>query len=146
VQPCHIHFSTYILNITTDVVTISCELRIQGAKRPSRKTLDSEEGYLGLGAFFIFKRSCLTVIRRNSKNQIKGFENRIRTNFLPAQGLGVGVETEKNSLVDKRIFLLGPGAFLSLLAGGSNNRLDFIAIDQTSNIRVGDFSSREAKG
>ena len=72
--------------------------------------------------------------------------NKIRTDFLPAQGLGIGIETEKYSLVDERIFLLGPGTFLSFLAGGSDNRLNFIAIDQTSNIGVGDFSSREAKG
>ena len=64
---------------------------------------------------------------------------------MPAQGLGVGVETEKNSLVDERIFLLGPGAFLSFLASGSDNRLNFIAIDKTCNVRVGDFSRREAK-
>ena len=108
--------------------------------------MDAEEGCLGLGAFFFFKRSCLTVIRRKSKNPNKEFENRIRTDFLPAQGLGVGVETEKNSLVDERIFLLGPGAFLNFLAGRSDNRLDLIAIDQTSNIGVGDFSRRETKG
>ena len=65
---------------------------------------------------------------------------------MSAQGLGVGVETEENSLVDERIFLLGPGAFLYFLAGRSDNRLDFIAIDQTSNVRVADFSRREAKG
>ena len=111
--------------------------------------MDAEEGCLGLGAFFFFKRSCLTIsFAKNSKNSNhKGVENRtIRTDFLPAQGLGVGVETEKNSLVDKRIFLLGPGPFLSFLASGSDNRLNFIAIDQTSNIGVGDFSRRETKG
>jgi hypothetical protein len=41
---------------------------------------------------------------------------------------------------------LSPGAFLNFLAGRSDNRLDFIAVDQTSNIRVGDLSSRKAKG
>ena len=64
---------------------------------------------------------------------------------MPAQSLGVGVETEKNSLVDERIFLLGPRTFLSFLASGSDNRLNFIAIDQTRNVRVGDFSRRKAK-
>ena len=64
---------------------------------------------------------------------------------MPAQGLGVGVETEKNSLVDEGVLLLGPGAFLNFLTGGSDNRLNLITVDQTSNIRVGDFSSREAK-
>ena len=108
--------------------------------------MDAEEGCLGLGAFNFFKRSCLTIVRRNNKNPNKVVENRIRTDFLPAQSLCVGVKTEKNGLVDERIFLLGPGAFLNFLAGRSDNRLDFIAIDQTSNIRVGDFSSREAKG
>jgi len=63
--------------------------------------------------------------------------------FLPAQGLGVRVETEKNGLVDERVLLLSPGAFLDFLASGSDNRLDFITVDQTSNVRVGDLSSRE---
>ena len=65
---------------------------------------------------------------------------------MPAQGLGVRVETEKNGLVDERVFLLSPGAFLDFLASGSDNGLDFITVDQTSNIRIADLSSREAKG
>jgi hypothetical protein len=64
---------------------------------------------------------------------------------LPAQGLGVRIETEKDSLVDERVLLLSPGTFLDFLAGRSDNRLDFIAVDQTSNIRVGDLGSREAE-
>ena len=40
------------------------------------------------------------------------------------QGSGVRVEMEKDSLVDERIFLLGPGVFLSFLTGGTDNRSD----------------------
>jgi len=63
--------------------------------------------------------------------------------FSPAQGLGVRVETEKDSLVDERVLLLSPGAFLDFLASRSDNGLDFIAVDQTSNIRVRNLSSGE---
>ena len=65
--------------------------------------------------------------------------------FLSALGLGIRVETEKNSLVDERVLLLGPGTFLGFLAGRSNNGLDFVAVDQASDVRVGDLSHREAE-
>ena len=64
---------------------------------------------------------------------------------MSAQGLGVRIETEKDSLVDERVLLLSPGTFLDFLAGRSDNRLDFIAVDQTSNIRVGDLGSRKSE-
>ena len=64
---------------------------------------------------------------------------------MPAQSFGVRVETEKDSLVDERVFLLSPRTFLNFLASRSDDRLDFVTIDQTSNIRVGDLSGREAE-
>jgi hypothetical protein len=64
---------------------------------------------------------------------------------LPANGLGVRVETEEDSLVDKGVLLLCPGTFLDFLASRANNRLDLITVDQASDIRVGDLGGREAE-
>lgn len=84
------------------------------------------EEVLGFGSirFFFFKRSCSTVIRRNTKNPNKGIEDRIPTDFLPVQGLDVqvGVEMEKNSLVNERIFFW----IQSFLPGESDNSLELI--------------------
>lgn len=63
---------------------------------------------------------------------------------MPAEGLGVGVEAEENGLVDQGVLLLCPGALLELLAGGTNNGLDLVAVDQTGNVGVGDLGSGEA--
>lgn len=63
---------------------------------------------------------------------------------MPAEGLGVGVEAEENGLVDQGVLLLCPGALLELLAGGTNNGLDLVAVDQTSNVGVGDLGGGEA--
>ena len=64
-----------------------------------------------------------------------------RTDFLPAQGLRVWVHTEENALVVERVLLLGPGAFLDLLACGTYDGLDLGAVDETSDVGVGDLSS-----
>ena len=58
---------------------------------------------------------------------------------MPAKGLSVGVETEENSLVDKGVLLLSVWSLLDLLASGADNRLDFVAVDQASDVGVGDL-------
>jgi len=64
-------------------------------------------------------------------------------NFLAAQDLRVGVEAEENGLVEKRVLFLGPGALLDLLASGADDGLDLVAVDEASDIRVGDLGSRK---
>ena len=64
------------------------------------------------------------------------------TKFLSAQGLRVRVETEQDALVFQGVFVLRPGALLDLGAGGPHDRLNFIAVDQASDIRIGDLSRR----
>ena len=63
---------------------------------------------------------------------------------MPAQGLGVGVETEENGLVDEGVLLLGPGTLLNFLASGSDDGLDFVTVDETSNIGVRDLRGGQA--
>jgi len=64
---------------------------------------------------------------------------------LPANGLGVRVKTEEDSLVDQGVLLLCPGTFLDFLASRANNGLDLVAVDQASNVWVGDLGGREAE-
>ena len=40
--------------------------------------------------------------------------------------------------------MLGPGTLLVLAVGGANDRLDLVAVDETSNIGVGDLGRGEA--
>jgi hypothetical protein len=68
-----------------------------------------------------------------------------RTKFLSAKGLGVWVKTEKNGLVNQWIFLLRPWAFLDFLASRSDDGLDFIAVDQSGDVGVGDLRRRKTK-
>jgi len=70
-------------------------------------------------------------------------ETLLLENLLPAKGLGVGVETEENSLVDQGVLFLGPWALLNLLTCGANNGLDLVAVDQTSDVGVGDLGGGE---
>lgn len=62
---------------------------------------------------------------------------------MSAQGLGIRVQTEENTLVDEGVLLLGPGAFLDFLAGGADNGLDLSAVDEAGDIGVGDLGSGE---
>ena len=64
---------------------------------------------------------------------------------MPANGLGVRVETEEDGLVDKGVLLLCPGTFLDFLASRADNGLDLVAVDQASNVWVGDLGGREAE-
>lgn len=61
--------------------------------------------------------------------------------FLPTEGLGVWVQAEEDRLVDQRVLLLCPWAFLDFLTSRTNNRLDFVAVDQASDIWVADLGS-----
>lgn len=68
----------------------------------------------------------------------------IRTDLLSAEGLGVGVETEENGLVDEGVLLLCPGTLLNFLTSRANDGLNLVAVDQASDIGVGDLGSGEA--
>ena len=59
--------------------------------------------------------------------------------------LSVGIETEQNAPVDQGILLLSPGSLLYFPTSGTNNRLDFIAINETGDIRVGNLGRRKAE-
>lgn len=65
------------------------------------------------------------------------------TEFVSAQSLCVWVQAEEDSFVDERVLFLCPRTFLYLLPCGAYNRLDLIAVDQASNIRVGDLRGGE---
>ena len=67
------------------------------------------------------------------------------TEFLATDGLRVRVQTEENALVDEGVLVLRPGALLVLRVGGADNGLDLVAVDETSNIGVGDLGSGEAE-
>lgn len=64
---------------------------------------------------------------------------------MPDLCLSVGIETEKNAPVDQGILLLSPGTLLYFSTGGTNNGLDFVAVDETGNIRVRNLGGRETK-
>jgi hypothetical protein len=63
---------------------------------------------------------------------------------LPAEGLGIRVHAEENSLVDERVLLLCPWALLDLGTGGANNSLNLRAVDETGDVGVGYLSSGKA--
>ena len=58
---------------------------------------------------------------------------------MSANRLGVRIKAEENTLVDEWILLLCPWAFLGLLAGRTDNRLDFVAVDNACDVRVADL-------
>jgi hypothetical protein len=63
--------------------------------------------------------------------------------FLSVQSLCVWVQAEEDGFVDERVLLLHPRALLHLLSCRAYNRLNLIAVDQMSDISVGDFRSGE---
>lgn len=63
--------------------------------------------------------------------------------FLPPDGLCVGVKAEENGLVDERVLLLCPGTLLGLLASRADDGLDLGAVDETGNVGIGDLGSGE---
>jgi len=120
-----------------------------GSEKVAEVSLGSSRGLLGLGGVLLLQALLPDWIREREKKKVKtGSDDEVstrRTNFLSANGLGVRVETEENSLVDKGVLLLCPGTFLNFLASGANNGLDLVAVDQASNIWVGDLGGREAE-
>jgi hypothetical protein len=65
-------------------------------------------------------------------------------NLATTKSLCVGVETDKHSSVDERVLALGEGTLDYGLAGGTNDRLDLVRVDETGQIRVGDDGVGEA--
>ena len=63
---------------------------------------------------------------------------------MSANSLGIGIETEENTLVDQWILVLSPWALSDLGVGRSNNSLDDGAVDDTSDIGVGYLRGGEA--
>lgn len=72
-------------------------------------------------------------------------EKEARTDLLPPQGLGVGVEAEEHAAVPERVLLLRPGALLHLLAGGAEDGLDLGGVDEAGHVGVVDLGGRQAK-
>ena len=111
-----------------------------GANKVSRNSLPAELGVFGFLAFFVLIRSCLTEAWLGEcwiKNST------VLTEFLPADGLGVGVKAEEDTLVDQWVLVLSPRALGNLGVGRSDNSLDHGTVDDASDIWVGDLGSRE---
>lgn len=66
------------------------------------------------------------------------------TELLLAKDFRVWVKTEENVPVDKRVLMLSPWTLLMFRVRGANDRLDFVAVDQTSNVGVGDLRGWKA--
>ena len=79
----------------------------------------------------------------NHKSGISYIEG-IRTELLAADSLSVRVQAEENALVNQGVLVLRPGALLMLGVRGADNRLDFVAVDETSNVGVGDLGGGKA--
>jgi hypothetical protein len=59
-----------------------------------------------------------------------------------AENLSIRVETVHDTLVLKRVLLLSERTLVVLVTSGTNDRLDFIRVNKTSNIGVGHDVSR----
>ena len=101
-------------------------------------------GLLGLLGVLLLQALLFDCIKEYMVNSYVEEKRKGRTDLLPAQGLGVGVETEENGLVDEGVLLLGPGALLNFLASGADDGLDFVTVDETSDIGVRDLGGGEA--
>lgn len=113
-----------------------------GANKVLRNSLPAELGVFGFFAFFALMRSCLTE-RRSTKCWIRNCT--VLTEFLPANSFGVGVETEEDALVDQRVLVLSPWTLGDLGVCRSDNSLDHGAVDDASDIGVGDLGSGETE-
>lgn len=63
-------------------------------------------------------------------------------NFLLAQSLGIRIEAEQLALADERV-LPRSGTFSISFLGGSDDRLDLIAVDNARHVGISDFRGRE---
>ena len=115
------------------------------SKEVVEERLVGRVGLLGLLGIFLLQALLLDCIKSKGVSIcVKEKKRKGRTDLLPAQGLGVGVETEENGLVDEGILLLGPGTLLNFLASGADDRLNFVTVDETSNIGVRNLGGGEA--
>ena len=111
-----------------------------------KKASPAALGAFGCFSFFSFlalRRSCLTVYKINNNHKYAKCQG--RTDLLSAQSLGIRVQTEENALVNEGVLLLRPGTFLDFLARRANYGLDFGAIDEASDIGVGDLGSGKTR-
>lgn len=63
-------------------------------------------------------------------------KKKILTEFLPAEGLSVGVQAEENTLVDEGVLVLRPGALLVLGVSGADDGLNLVTVDETGEVLV----------
>lgn len=63
---------------------------------------------------------------------------------MPADSLRVWVQAEENSLVDQGVLVLGPRTLLVLRVGRTDDGLNLITVDETSDVGVGNFGGRQA--
>jgi hypothetical protein len=59
-------------------------------------------------------------------------------NLSTADDLLVGVEAVHDTSVLERVLLLGEGSLVNLVTLGASNRLNFVRVDETGDVRVGD--------
>jgi len=64
---------------------------------------------------------------------------------LPANSLGVGIETEEDTFVDQWILVLSPWALCDLGIGRSDNSLDHRTVDDTGDIWIAYLGGGEAE-
>ena len=81
-------------------------------------------------------RSCLT---KTWSEKLCVTDSTVLTEFLPANSLGVRVEAEEDALVDQWVLVLSPWALGDLRVGRSDDGLDLRAVDNASDIWVGDL-------
>lgn len=64
---------------------------------------------------------------------------------MPTNSFGVGIETEENTLVSQWVLVLSPRAPGNLGASRANDTLDHGAVNDTSDIGVGDLGGWETE-
>ena len=107
-----------------------------------RNSFPAELGVFGFFAFFASMRSCLT--EKWSRKCWSGNPIAL-TEFLPANGLGVGIEAEEDTFVDQWILVLRPWALGNSGICRSDNGLDNRAVDDTGDIWIGYLGGGEAE-
>lgn len=111
-----------------------------GANKVLRNSLPAELGVFGFFAFFVLMRSCLTETWSEGC-WIK--YSAVLTEFVSTDGFGIGVKAKEDTLVDQWVLVLSPWALGDLGVGRSDNSLDHGAIDDPSDIGVGNLGSGE---
>ena len=65
-----------------------------------------------------------------------GIQPRELTQLLATQSLRIGVQAEQDTLVDKWVLLLRPGTLEDLRLCRAHHRLDLLAVNEASDIRI----------